>query len=145
MSRVIRRPSEAELPEGSVRDFVHVMFWLYMEAHRPTLRQISDATSRGDYRGTASTETIRRMLRGATVPPRWEIVEAVYLTLCDLAGRDPNDNIYMDDNYATIKGHVENTWHRALNFPDNLYRQPAQVGGTTGGSGDYTFSDEPPF
>ena len=88
MARTMRMPSEADLPPGPVRDFVEILHWLYRKAHRPTLRYISEAIERSDSQAAASPETIRRMLRGTTVPAQWKLVESVYLTLCDLAGMD---------------------------------------------------------
>jgi hypothetical protein len=43
MARIVRMPSEEELPPGKARDFVEVLFWLYRKAHRRPLRDISDA------------------------------------------------------------------------------------------------------
>ena len=74
MARTMRMPSEADLPPGAVRDFVHLLFYFYRQAHRPKLREISDLIKKSDLPGTASTETIRRMLPGTTFPltgKRW--------------------------------------------------------------------------
>jgi hypothetical protein len=101
----------------------------------------------------ASAETIRRILRGTTVPAHWETVEAVYLTLCDLAELDPDDDVYLDalDERAKIRRHVEETWHEALDNPNHRYRQPARVAAEdpwaadAGSFGVDRASDEPPF
>jgi len=157
MGQIIRVPSGSELPDGSVRDFVTVMFHLYKQAHRPTLRQISDAIARNeDLAATASPETIRRMLRGAAVPQRWEIVEAVMVTLCDLGHVVPGDKLIFAEERLSIRSHVERLWHRALDYPHAPSVQApapdapaAQVAdpwaddpSTNGGDG---FPDEPPF
>lgn len=133
MGRVIRMPSEADLPPGTVRDFVELLFVFYRNAHRPTLRAISDAIRDGEFRGTASPETIRRMLRGTSIPAQWETVEAVLLVLCELGGWDPDGRMYHEGEPRTPRRHLERAWHRALDEPDKFYAQP--VG----------FSDEPPF
>jgi hypothetical protein len=45
----------------------------YREAGRPTLREIGDVIAgRDDLAGTASKETIRRMLQGISVPAQWK-------------------------------------------------------------------------
>ena len=129
MARTMRFPSEAELPPGAVRDFAELLFFLYRRAHRPALREISAAIERSDHKGTASTETIRRMLLGTTVPVRWAIVEAVYLTLCDLAGLDPHSQRHWGEDWGTIRSFVENAWHEALDDPDQRYRRPASGDG----------------
>lgn len=129
MGRTLRMPSEAELPPGTVRDFVDLLFFFYRQAHRPTLREISDAIrKRDDIPGTASTETIRRMLHGTTVPAHWETVDSVLIVLCDLAGWGPDATFIYDGADGTRRSHLERVWHRALDEPDRRY-----------------YSDEPPF
>ena len=131
MARTIRIPTEADLPTGTVRDFVELMFHFYRQAHRPpTLREISDRIDRSELRGTASTETIRRMLRGTTVPAHWETVEAVFEALAELGGKDPAFLSFdWEGNDAPARKHLERLWHRALDQPD-LY---------------YGYTSEPPF
>ncbi len=137
-------PREADLPRGPVRDFVELLFWLYQRAHCPALREISDEIrKRGNLRGTASTETIRRMLNGTTVPRRWQIVEAVYLVLCDLAGRHPEDKVSFHGRLATIERHMEDVWQNALINPHERYPEPEPDPWAGDGPGGY--SDEPPF
>jgi hypothetical protein len=160
MARIVRMPSEAELPPGPVRNFAALLFWLYRQAHRPALRDISEEIRRGDFRGTASPETIRRMLRGVSVPANWATVQAVYLALCELAGKDPGGNLRFDGERRTIRGHIEAAWHEALDNPGRRYSsgfgdqgepgpsQPVSApaddpwAADAGGDG---FSDEPPF
>jgi hypothetical protein len=130
MARTMHLPSESELPPGPVRQFAELLFRLYREAHRPALRDVSEAIRRNDHlQGTASPETIRRMLLGITVPVRWATGEAVYLTLCDLAGEDPYQQRHWDGDYGSIRSFVENAWHSALDNPDRRYRQPARTNG----------------
>jgi hypothetical protein len=121
-------PTEEELPPGPVRNFVVMLFHLFKKAHRPTLREISDAIrDNEELRGTASPETIRRMLRGKTVPQRWEIVEAAMLTLCRFAGISPDADVIFgdedDSSKDTIRNHVERMWHEALDNPNLHYRR----------------------
>lgn len=152
MSRTMRMPSEKALPPGSVRDFVELLFRLYRMAHRPALRTISEAIRRSDHlKGTASTETIRRMLRGTTVPANWSTVEAVYLTLCELAGWDSSTVVEFYGRQASVQSHIEKAWHEALDSPDERYdldipnephEQPATFSPTPA---DDPWADEPPF
>lgn len=133
-------PSEAELPRGPVRDFVAVLFRLYREARRPPLREISGTIQRrDDLRGTASTETIRRMLRGATVPPHWDTIEAVLIGLCDMAGTDPNalrpGGERDEYDLPTRREELEEAWHRALDEPAGRY--PVQA--------NDPWANDPPF
>ena len=124
----MRFPSEAELPPGTTRDFARLLFRLYQAAHRPALRDVSEAIRRNDHlRGTASPETIRRMLLGITIPVRWAIVEAVYLTFCDLAGEDPEEQRRLGEDIGTIPSFIGSAWHRALDDPHQSFRQPAST------------------
>jgi hypothetical protein len=107
-------PSEQDLPEGDTREFVLELFALYREAHRPTLREISHKIEHRDSRATASTETIRRMLRGTTVPS-WPIVESVFYALCELGNVDPDSGRYGDDD--SRREMIEYRWNRALDHP----------------------------
>jgi hypothetical protein len=134
MARTMRFPSEAELPPGAVRDFAELLFWLYRQAHRPALRDISEKIRRNEYlHGTASPETVRRMLLGTTVPARWAIVEAVYLTLCNLAGLDPDDagpaNPMHWGDPPSIRRLLEDAWHKVMDDPHQSFREPAHTGG----------------
>jgi len=143
-------PSEKDLPRGPVRDFVEVLFWLFNEAHRPTLREISREIERSNLRATASPETIRRMLQGRTLP-RWPILEAVFIALCNIADVEPNEYFDRDDD-STRREILEFRWHEALDSPNGRDRQPARTGGfaaddpwgTAGSDGD-NLSDEAPF
>ncbi len=110
-----------------MRDFVELLFMLYRDARRPPLRQISsEVNESGEDSQTASTETIRRMLHGKTIPPRLETVEAVAEALCRLAGGgiDLDSQFYYKNTDSTLRGHLERTWHRALDEPDLVYEAP---------------------
>ena len=135
MARTMRMPSEDDLPPGTVRDFVELLFWFYRAARRPTMREISDRIQKMDLPGTASDETIRRMMHGKTVPAHWETVNAVLEALCDLAGADPDGEFYWRDDDGSRRWHLERLWHQALDEPDKRYRRPAPD----------PWSDEPPF
>ncbi len=87
--QMLRMPPEEDLPPGPRRRFVGELFVLYRKARRPTLREINEQIMRMDLAGTASRETIRRMLQGVSVPANWETVEAVLTVLCDRAGITP--------------------------------------------------------
>lgn len=123
MARKIRMPSEQVLLPGSVRNFARELFDRYKDAHRPPLRHISQMIERHDnLPGTASPETIRRMLNGTTVPANWSTVYAVLVVLCELAGVTPDQKIHFADDpehhQSTLKRELEYRWHRALDFPD---------------------------
>jgi hypothetical protein len=124
MAPRIRMPSEDDLPDGPRRELVEELFVYYREAGRPTLRSISDyIASRDDLAGTASKETIRRMLQGISVPAQWETAHAVFLALCRLAGahsegpRSPN-------NRATRQSVFKELWNTAIDEPDTPAQDP---------------------
>jgi hypothetical protein len=103
---------------------VDLLFHLYREARRPTLRGISDQIRKNsELRGTASTETIRKMLRGTTVPPHWETVEAVIVAMNDMAERDLDSPWEWQGVEGTMREHFERLWHGALDEPDVYYRR----------------------
>lgn len=139
MGQVLRMPSQSELPRGARRDFTEQLFSLYKEARRPGLREISAAVP-DDCPGTASTETIRRMLRGKTVPAHWQTVDAVFSALCLLAKVDPDEDI--GDGFrgetVTRRELVEAAWHWALDEPA---REPTPAESVD----DPWATDEPPF
>ena len=151
MPRIVRMPTKQELPAGAIRDFVEELFNLYREAHRPTLRQMSQRIEERDSDATASPETIRRMLRGTTVPS-WPIVQAVFYALCEMGNVDPY--VERDSGYdePTRRELIEIRWNQALDDPEprpvatpsSFGRAEADPWATAevkaGG-----FSDEPPF
>ena len=121
MARTMRMPDEGRLPDGAVRDFVWLLFHFYRQAHRPTLREISNRIRRGEHNGTASTETIRRMLHGTTVPANWDTVYAVLDVLSELAGRTPDALLTYNGEQRTASKHLERLWHEALDNPTPRY------------------------
>ncbi|WP_190249969.1 hypothetical protein, partial [Dactylosporangium sucinum] len=78
MPRIIRMPRPDVVPAGTKRrEFLEEMFLLYRASGSPALREIEEWIRANDeLKGSASTETIRRILRGH-VPPRWHTVEAI--------------------------------------------------------------------
>jgi hypothetical protein len=110
-------PTQDELPAGPVRDFVDILFSLYRAARRPTLEDISKHILEGDYPATASKETIRKMLRGTTIPAHWETVETVIRALCDLADIDPERTMTMGRITGRPMHWAEVTWHEVLDQP----------------------------
>ncbi len=147
MARIIRMPTETELAIGPVRDFVDLLFRLYRAAHRPTLETISKHIRDGAYPATASKETIRKMLRGTSIPAHWQTVEAVILALCDLAGWTPDNRIMIERangniEEASVKDFAENLWHQALDEPAE--RDSSRATSTTGNMrSDVTSPSEP--
>jgi hypothetical protein len=139
MARVLRMPAASEIRSREVRSFVELLFELYRQARRPPLRRISAEAERSSADGTASTETIRRMLRGITIPSNWGTVEAVLLGLCSLAGRDPDEQ-YDSDSHMSLKEEVEWRWNQALDHGGERL-SPAQADPWAGTS----YPDDPPF
>ncbi|GAA0811919.1 hypothetical protein Sya03_56990 [Spirilliplanes yamanashiensis] len=113
-------PTKAELPEGPRREFVEELFTHYREAGRPPLRTIArwiqENWEARSLRGTASTETIRRTLTGTVVPRNWSTVEAILEALCGLAGRDPGEDRWPDDNWVnySFKDELKKRWNSVL-------------------------------
>lgn len=122
MPQLVRMPSWAVLPEGDRRRFVAELHEHYQAARRPQLRTIADLIASHDgFSGSASRETIRRMLNGSTVPARWGNAEAVFLALCELAGRDPDSAKFQDSwSYGDTTWAEEFLlrWNAALDEPE---------------------------
>ncbi|MEV4804980.1 hypothetical protein AB0K18_33695 [Nonomuraea sp. NPDC049421] len=164
MARAIAMPSKDQVPEGPHRDFLIIVFQMYRQAGRPSLKQIVNAAERMDLQGTASMETIRRTLRGKIIPERWETAYAVYAPLCQLAEINPEAEYYMavgddwDDRYeppkSTHKEQFRRVWSAAFDteeLPPPLLDTPVTIVPPSnssvrlGGFGGSDFSDEPPF
>lgn len=98
MPKPLRKPGYDVVPDRTHRRwFLDEMFFLYKEAGRPALHEVEKWIKENeDLRGTASTETVRRVLRGH-VPPRWATVEAITLAFCALAGIDQRAPRHHDD------------------------------------------------
>lgn len=142
MAPIIRMPTTDQLPPGPRRAFVEELFQLYRAARRPQLRKISQLISDNhSLAGTASKETIRRMLHGETVPANWETVEAVLEALCELADKDPDSEApWWEDSFGagpTFREVLTGAWNAALEAPS-----PSEAPAPPPRNG---FSDEPPF
>ena len=130
-------PSTQVLRQGPRRRFVEELHEHYRAAKRPTLREISDVIRDGDeLAGTASRETIRRMLVGEVVPAQWHTVNALLVALCKLAQRDPHAERWPDApggyEQPTHTEALEAAWHAAIDDPAPVaYQAPAD--------------DDPPF
>ncbi|CNF63343.1 Uncharacterised protein [Mycobacterium tuberculosis] len=120
MARVLQMPDETTLPPGPRRAFVRLLFDYYTLARRPTLEAISDQINSKDRSGTASRETIRRMMHGHTVPRNWQTVEVVFLALCELGEVEPDLRVkaYNERIDETViidrRSQMEEAWHAAL-------------------------------
>lgn len=155
MPKVLTMPPVDQLPEGPRRRFVEELFAHYREAGRPTLRAISqwitDNTDRLYLRGTASTETIRRVLNGRTVPS-WPTTETILEALCGLAGRSTDEQRWPDNEWSgdvTFKDELKLRWNAALDQSEGDVPAlpprsdlPSALSTTPSWS---TSSEEPPF
>ncbi|MFI9811407.1 hypothetical protein [Saccharothrix variisporea] len=111
------------------------LFSYYRDAGRPTLRHISDfIATNDDLAGTASKETVRRMLQGLTVPAQWETAHTVFLALCHLAGHDPDESRQTDGWGETRRSVIKDLWNSAIDELDEPSPSPATA-----------WRDEPPF
>lgn len=153
MVQVLRKPQESSLSQ--VRwQFVNELWFHHEAAGRPKLESImrgidvfneKNPTNGG---GTASTETIRKMLKGTTVPVNWARVRATLYVLCEMAGTDPKEYPEGGGGYdpPTHEENLRHLWSRALDDPQRGKPAPPSPprerprGGW--GAGD---SDEPPF
>ncbi|MET8772038.1 hypothetical protein [Streptomyces sp. NPDC004658] len=144
MAQVLRMPTEAELPDGPRRQFVEALFSYYRDAGRPTLRAIADDIAENSEFDafTASRETIRKMLRGMTVPLSWAVVDAVLTVLCERASIDPDMQRWsggFTDDPTTHRQALRNLWNEALDAP------PPSPAPLSGWGGRASYPDEPPF
>lgn len=155
-------PSKELLPEGPRRAFVEELFTHYREAGRPTLRQIEGwIRDNEDLPGTASTETIRRVLSGAVVPRTWATVDAILQALCALADRSPDEDRWPEDNWSTVtmRGELRNRWNAVLDdYEGDVPALPPKPSPPPVPSGNFddpwataspaargNFDEEPPF
>ncbi|MEU7206089.1 hypothetical protein [Streptomyces sp. NPDC045470] len=147
MAQVLRMPSEWELPESPQRQFVEELFAYYREAGRPTLRSIADDIAEDPEFDafTASRETIRKMLRGKTIPVSWAVVDAVLTVLCARAGIDPNHPRWAGgfaEEPVTHRQNLRNRWNEALDAPPLSPAPPSGWGRPPSPAAGH---DEPPF
>lgn len=157
MPKPLRMPEESELPRGPLREFVQVLHQHYRAAHRPPLRKISEkgaeiVVKTDGVDGTASRETIRRMLAGEVLP-QWSTVEVTFLALCDLARRQPDDEV-SDEGYGswTYRDEISKAWNDAVDGPPLQRNQPTAsdddpwaTAGRQGPGWGGGYSSEPPF
>ena len=138
MAPTLRMPSLQDLPRGPRRDLVEELFIHFRAAKRPTLREIDEAIKADDdFKATASRETVRRMLNGTVISRRWQAVEAVFVTLCRMANRDPDAPREADDHDPrSFEEAMEQAWHEAVDAPP-----PGQISKAA----DPWATDEPPF
>jgi hypothetical protein len=149
-------PSENEVPSGAHRDLLREIFHMYRLAGRPVLRDIVAQAKQMDLTGTASQETIRRVLKGTTVPERWDTMYAVYAPLCAIADIDP-DALYEEEHggydgpeVVTHKEVLKRRWNSVVDGDDVAHYVPSRTKveprSTPGAQSlPYDLSDEPPF
>jgi hypothetical protein len=157
MARTVRIAPLSELPKGPRRDFVEELRRYYRAAGRPPLRRISSAlTGRTELKETtASQETVRRLLRGKTLPTDWDRVYAVFFVLCEMGNIDPEADRW-EDRYSgevTNSENLKRLWDTALEEEPDLPSLPRPArpiedpwaadpaDGFAGGNAP----DEPPF
>jgi hypothetical protein len=105
-----------ELPRGNVRHFAGLLFDLYREARRPTLSQISRDINTGEFKITASSETVRRMLLGKTVPAQWPLIDAMIKVLSTRADVDPeiSRGYFEGEEIPSRTEAIAQAWHAVL-------------------------------
>jgi hypothetical protein len=165
MARIIKMPSQDELPEGPRREFVVELRRYYRAAGRPPLRHVSRLIEgRQDLKEvTASQETIRRILRGIVIPVDWNRVNAVFQVFCEIGEIDPDADRWQDsyEGEESNREQLKQLWDVALeaepNTPPIPRPTPPQPEPTQAaprfssddpwarGSSGTGFSDEPPF
>jgi hypothetical protein len=150
-------PPQSELPKGPHRDFVEELRRYYRAAGRPPLRKISRALEgRAELKETtASQETVRRLLRGKTLPTDWDRVYAVFFVLCEMGDIDPEAERW-DDRYngeETNSQYLKGLWDTALEEEPDLPFLPRPgrpiedpwAADAADGFGGSNAADEPPF
>lgn len=113
MRSAIRMPGLLELPDSPHRRLVETLHCYYRQAGCPSLRAIDDWID-GREGMTASKETVRRMLVGISVPLRWDIAETVFLALCALAGRDPDEHCPDEHASTTLREAYQRQWQAVV-------------------------------
>ncbi|MFE7527321.1 hypothetical protein ACFU7Y_16605 [Kitasatospora sp. NPDC057542] len=117
------------------------LFFHYEEAGRPTLLEIAEDLARRDnLPGMASRETIRRMLKGETVPMRWSTVAAVLILFSERSGLNPSgvrSRTGWGNQTVTYGEALRKLWNAALSDNEN--------GPVFGPPGGVPYTSEPPF
>ncbi|CAM3746648.1 hypothetical protein [Nocardiopsis rhodophaea] len=148
MPKTIRMPSEEDLPRGPRRHFVETLYQLYCDAGRPPLQRVSERINELPVSGSASKETIRKILNGRTVPLQWPNVEAVFVALTDMAGVDPDRLVFLRDSFGPrtdeqpARELIRELWQEAFDDDLLLPRMETYVPPSPRSGG---FGDEPPF
>ncbi|MFJ6777502.1 hypothetical protein ACIQOV_42220, partial [Kitasatospora sp. NPDC091257] len=131
MAKVLRMPSERDLPRGARRDFVEELWAYYRRASRPTLQEIADAIAADYDTFTASKETIRRTMLGKTVPIDGDVADAIFEVFCRRSKTAPDE-----DRWPESVGEPEsrrdwwrNLWSRALEEEPPTPVEPGSTGG----------------
>lgn len=146
MVQILRKPPEDSLSPARW-EFVKELWVHYEAAGRPTLDAIADNIDTVNFvhgtDGNASTETIRRMLRGLTVPAHWSTAQVAIFSLCDLAGYNPKEERenHFGDEHPSPEEHLRGLWNKALDDP-NRGKPFKRALDDPWGAG---YSDEPPF
>jgi hypothetical protein len=144
MPRVLRMPPFSELPDGPHRDFVEELFVHYRTAGRPTLRAISGWIGEHDeLPGTASAETIRRVL-GGKVQPTWGTATTILHALCALAGQDVRAVRWPEDSFRdemSLEDVLRDRWNTMIDA-EPLAARPAPIDPWASPQGAM---EEPPF
>lgn len=146
-------PSTDVVRDGTKRrGFVEETFRLYRAAGSPALREVEDwIRANDDLKGTASTETIRRILRGH-VPPRWHTVEAIALAFFAMSDLEPGQERWIDNMNEPISNMeaLRQAWAEAIeedpDAPDpRVRRQTGNFDDPWATARSSNFDDEPPF
>jgi len=165
MARIIKMPTQGELPDGPRRRFVEELRRYYRAASRPPLRTVSSLIEgREDLNEvTASQETVRRILIGKVVPTDWNRVNAIFQVFCELGKINPDDDRWDDRGYndETNRECVRRLWDSALEEEPDLPPIPRPTAPPpsqptwpaskynddpwSAEPPDTGFSDEPPF
>lgn len=120
MGTHLTMPSVEELPDGPRRLFVQELFFHVREAGRPTPRDLAEEIRVDDYLSAlVSRETIRKMLRGETVPSRWEKVDTVFTVLCRRSGIGKDEQRFSKETVRragtiTFEQALRQLWDEAL-------------------------------
>lgn len=154
MAKILRMPSERDLPQGARRDFVEELWDYYRRAGRPTLQEIADAISADYDTFTASKETIRRAMLGKTVPIDGDVADALFEVFCKRSKTDPNEDRWPDsmDGSEPRRDWWRSLWSRALEEAPATPVGPGSTSGWGSGGGWGTSAarssaavEEPPF
>lgn len=155
-------PLRSQLPDGAHRVFVGSLHGLYRAAGEPTLSKIVDTINADEEReGTASRETVRRLLQGETLGS-WQTTRTVFEALCSLAGLKSSDEIWDEygHNRTTRLRDFKQRWNAAVHDdeddavqlpqealpPEPPSRHPAGSGWGKAQAGDpWVTGNEPPF